>query len=472
MATPGLSSSVCSPRYPRRIYPLSPRDLSPEQLAVVFAMTSRRPEPFDQIAQQVTETKASEFHEKWVLGYGHASVAEHAVLHFAVENISRLACDALEDNRLASYTEKSSRFQVIPPDAFYTPPELDEHPELKAEFIDACHALFQAYHQMVPACVDYLKGIRPPHSGERESAYALRLRREATDSCRFILPAATLTNVGVTMNARTLEHAITKLLSSDLQEEREIGALLKEQARQITPTLVKYADASPYLQGLKKLFRDWSTPARPLVEPSSTVRLVYAEPHAEEKVLTALLYERAGRPYGEVAEEVWRLSTDERRAVWAEVLGRLGDFDTPPRALEMATVAFEFVLDYGAYREFKRHRMQTFIPQPLTVGLGYRVPRLVVEAGVGAVFRGAVDIAEKAWERVARWDPRVAQYLVTHAHRRRVVASMNLREAWHIFRLRTGPQAHFSLREAVEQALQLCQKEYPHIFGWFRQRTQ
>jgi len=93
----------------RRIYPLDPRELTEEQLAVVFAMTSRNPKPFDEIAKVVTAEKAADFHERWVLNYGHASVAEHAILHMAVENISRLACDTLEDNRLASYTEKSSR---------------------------------------------------------------------------------------------------------------------------------------------------------------------------------------------------------------------------------------------------------------------------------------------------------------------------------------------------------------------------
>ena len=105
-------------RFQRRIYPLDPREITEEELAVVFAMTSRRPEPFDQIRDIVTAEKAAAFHERWVLGYGHASVAEHAVLHMAVENVSRLACDTLEDNRLASYTEKSSRYQVLDQGAY------------------------------------------------------------------------------------------------------------------------------------------------------------------------------------------------------------------------------------------------------------------------------------------------------------------------------------------------------------------
>ncbi|MBT98135.1 MAG: hypothetical protein CL902_05865, partial [Dehalococcoidia bacterium] len=69
--------------YSRRVYPLDALELTEEQIAVAFAMTSRRPEAFDEIAKQVSEEKAADFNERWVLGYGHASVAEHAVIHLA-----------------------------------------------------------------------------------------------------------------------------------------------------------------------------------------------------------------------------------------------------------------------------------------------------------------------------------------------------------------------------------------------------
>jgi thymidylate synthase ThyX len=90
----------------RRIYLLDPKQLTPETIAVTFAKTSRSPKPFDSIAAELTEARSAEFHEKWVVGYGHASVAEHAVLHVALENVSRLAIETIEGNRLASYTEK------------------------------------------------------------------------------------------------------------------------------------------------------------------------------------------------------------------------------------------------------------------------------------------------------------------------------------------------------------------------------
>ena len=110
--------------FKRRIYRLSPRNISAETIAVTFAKTSRSPEPFDQIAAELDEEQSTEFSEKWIVGYGHSSVAEHAVLHLALENVSRLAIETIEGNRLASYTEKSTRYQQWDSSAFVIPPEI------------------------------------------------------------------------------------------------------------------------------------------------------------------------------------------------------------------------------------------------------------------------------------------------------------------------------------------------------------
>ena len=371
--------------YATRVYPLDAHDLTEEQIAVVFAMTSRRPEAFDEIALQVSQEKAADFHERWVLGYGHASVAEHAVVHLAVENVSRLACDTLEDNRLASYTEKSSRYQVMPPDYFYFPQELEGEPELGKLYQEACQQLFQGYRRFIDGCMDYLRRTNPQGEKERESPYNLRLRRLATDSCRAMLPAATLTNVGITVNARALEHAITKLMSSGLAEERALGLDLREQGQKIAPTLIKYADRNSYLERIPAVQQEMSNkyaskiPSAPLYESGagsdlpahetyvvdrsgtvqSEVRLVQWERQAEEKVTAALLYRQAGLSYEEVWARVLDMAPEARQDVIGQCLAGMGPHDAPVRELELVDYTFEFVLDYGAYREFKRHRMMS-----------------------------------------------------------------------------------------------------------------
>ena len=459
-----------------RVYPLLAGDadsgnLSEEEMAVVFAMTSRRPEPFDEIARQVTAQKASDFHERWVLGYGHASVAEHAVLHMAVEDISRLACDNLEDNRLASYTEKSSRYQVLPRHAYHLPEELPPQSEARRIYAQTCDYLLEAYHRMVERLADYLPEEMPQNQGESESAHRLRLRRVVTDNCRFLLPAATLTNVGLTANARTMEHLISKLLSADLQEERRLGEELKRKARQITPTLVKYADRNEYLEQVRQRQQNGAVQLKEEpAESSAEVTLEHWDTDAETKLATTLLFPFARLSYQQVWRRVEKMRPSVRRRVIADTLRRMGPHDSPPREFEVIDFTFGLTMDYGAYREFKRHRMQTCISQPLTVDNGYVTPPLIQRAGLEGQFREAMDKASQAFHALAPRHASVAPYLVTHAHKRRIMVKMNLRECYHLFRLRTQEQAHFSIREPMEQALRLAVEAQPELFRYMQLR--
>ena len=452
-------------------------ELTEEQIAVAFAMTSRRPEPFDEIARQVSQEKAADFHERWVLGYGHASVAEHAVVHLAVENISRLACDTLEDNRLASYTEKSSRYQLLPVGYFFEPAELQEQPGLGKIFQEACRELFQHYHRLVDGCIVYLQGIHPQREREGDSAYNLRLRRIATDSCRAVLPAGTLTNVGVTANARVLEHAISKLMSSELSEERDLGLELRTEGHTITPTLIKYAERNPYMAQAPTIqraatgrFGDGPTPGAgspvvgrgPVAMPG--VRLVAWSDRAEEKLAAALLYRQSHQPYEEVWRQALDMGAEERQELIRQCVAEMGPHDAPVREFELVDYTYEFTLDYGAYREFKRHRMQSYIPQTLTVEHGYGVPQLLVDATLDRQFVEAIGQAEKAYRRLYEFSPLVAQYLVTHAHYRRILTKLNLRECYHLFKLRTSDLAHFAIRDPMIQAMKLAVETHPGLF--------
>jgi thymidylate synthase ThyX len=460
----------------RRIYPLDPQEISAEELAVVFAMTSRRPEPFDQIQEIVTAEKAADFHERWVLGYGHASVAEHAVLHMAVENISRLACDTLEDNRLASYTEKSSRYQILEPGNYYIPAELASKTTLRKLFIQTCDLLFGTYKSLMSMTLKYLSQAEPRRDGEREGAYALRIRRRAVDSCRFVLPAATLTNLGVSMNARSMEHAIQKLLSSDLQEEQAIGQLLKDQGRRITPTLVRYADRNEYLiftRSAREAYVSIKSPSSDNVGGDACIqtRLVSYDPQAQARMVAGLLYRHSGLSYKEVWEYVQEMSDADQEEVVHTALQHLGPHDTPLRELELVEYVLEFLMDYGAFREFQRHRMQTTIPQPLTTDLGFVMPPLLREAGLEDHFLEAMDTSATTYKRLAALSQHVAGYVATHAHRRRLVSKMNLRELYHMVKLRTQPNAHFTIQIAANQALELVHEVHPLLTHYIQLRT-
>lgn len=443
----------------RDIYLLSPKEYSPETIAVAFAKTSRSPESFREIAAGLTDEKSAQFHEKWVVGYGHASVAEHAVLHLAIENASRLSMEAIESNRLASYTEKSTRYQKWDPDAFHIPAELDGHP-LRDEYIATCRMLFETYAAALEPVRAVVQQTVPQREGEKDEAWDRRIRSQYVDVCRFLLPASALANVGITANGRVLENAIRKWRSHPLAEVRGIGETVKEVAQAEIPTLVKYAEPVEYLietghdlghrahreNRRKATSEDWCT-------------LVDYERDGEERILASALYRFGNMSYSEALGAV--RSSPECGSLAEAMLSRLGRHDIPLRELEYASYTFDLVMDQGAYAEFKRHRMMTQTPQALTAALDYVTPRRIVAAGLEPDYRRAMDAAANLWQKLADWNPQVAQYGVPNGFNRRVLARFNLREAFAFCQLRSAPNAHFSIRKIAERVAQEIQRVHP-----------
>jgi thymidylate synthase ThyX len=444
----------------RRIYLLSPKDLPPETIAVTFAKTSRSPKPFDEIAAELTDEKSSRFHEKWVVGYGHASVAEHAVLHLALENISRLAVETVEGNRLASYTEKSTRYQQWDPDAFYIPEELDGHP-LRERYIQACRVLFDTYQMGIPKLKAFFQNQLAQAADESEKAFDRRVSTAAIDVCRFLLPAASLANVGVTINARALEYAICKMLSSPLAEVRRIGEELLRVGRLETPTLIKYAACNQYMLSIREKAEDAAGALSP-VGPGNDFDLIAYNPQGEDEVLAAILFRFGGDlDFKACLAHVRGLDVAGKKALAAEVMGSRGAFDQPPREFEYAQLTFEAVMDQGAYFEFKRHRMMTQTPQALTAELGYSVPKAIEDAGFAEAYHEAMDAAFEVYDALAGWNPDVASYLVSNGYNRRVLFTLNLREVFNFVRLRAAANAHFSIRRVAQHMVEAICEIYP-----------
>ncbi len=450
----------------REIYLLSPRALSPETIAVAFAKTSRSPESFRTIAAELSDEKSAQFHEKWVVGYGHASVAEHAVLHIAFENVSRLAIESIEGNRLASYTEKSTRYQRWGSDDFTIPPELEEHP-LRDEFVDTVRLLFKAYAESLEPVRTLIFKRFPRRENEKDEAWDRRIRSKYVDVCRFLLPAAALANVGMTANARVLENMIRKMLSHELEEVRQIGEKVKEVSKAETPTLVKYADAVPYLAETIKEFVNRKSE---FVNRKSGewCTLIDFDRDGESKVLAAALYRFGEMAYADALRYIKGLNAAELERLAESLLGRLGKFDVPLRELEYCTYTFDLVMDQGAYAEFKRHRMMTQTPQRLTTRLGYATPLLITEAGFGSAYEAAMESASRMYEKLHSFNPSVAQYIVPNGFNRRVLAEFNLREAFAFCQLRSAANAHFSIRRVAQKMYEEMKRVHPLLTKYMK----
>jgi thymidylate synthase ThyX len=451
----------------RDIYLLNPKELSPEVIAVAFAKTSRSPESFREIAAGLTDEKSAEFHDKWVVGYGHASVAEHAVLHLALENISRLAIEAIESNRLASYTEKSTRYQVFDRDAYHTPANIavSQYVDL---YRDTIHLLFDTYFASIEPVRTVILKKYPRHAGENEKRYEGRIRSKWIDNCRYLLPTATLANVGMTANARVLEHAISKLMSHSLEEVREIGVEMKRVAQGEVPTLVKYANRSEYLA---KQMRNVNFGMRNEDASREAVRLVDYDRDAEVKVVAAYVYRVGGIDFEQALAQAAAMAAEQRAEIIGAMLADRGEFDVPLRELEHTTLTLDCVMDQGAYFDVKRHRIMTQTAQPLTVDLGYALPQAIAEAGFAAEYDRAMQAAAQAYHEIAPQFPHEAAYIVPNAYNRRVLLTLNLRELFHFAHLRGAPNGHFAYRRIAIKAYEMAQATYPAFAPFMRCET-
>ena len=433
----------------RKIYLLDQKKLNPETIAVTFAKTSRSPNTFNEIAAKLTDEKSARFHEKWVVEYGHASVAEHAVLHIAIENISRLAVETLESNRLASYTEKSSRYQVWDETNFYIPPELEGQP-LKKLFLSTCKMLFSIYKKSLPVLEKKAVQRINRQVGESEMNWRRRVHSSCVDACRYYLPAASLANVGMTINARALEHALRKMLSHPLQEVQAIGNEIKSIAQSKLPTLVKYVKEIPYLTEMHQFMGKISyTQNDDRQQQKDWCYLIDFDPDYEKHILVAMLYRFGELDYAQAVNTFNHFLPKEKQRIVKTLLGNLREHDIPLRELEYSWFVFDIILDQGAYFEFKRHRMMTQTPQRLTARLGYVIPKLITTAGLEEQYCQVMHEVQRVYEEIYAFNPEVAAYIVPNSFNRRMLAAFNFRTALHLIKLRSAANAHFAMRRVA-----------------------
>lgn len=444
----------------RRIYVM--KGLSPEVVAVTFAKTSRSPKPFDEIARELTEEKSSQFHERWVVGYGHSSVAEHAVLSIAIENVSILATKVIEDNRLASFTEKSTRYQAFDRNRYHKPKKIMASALAKL-YVDTADFLMDNYLDMLSKMTSLLEKKYPAGADEPENMYQMRIKNLALDSCRYMLPAATLTNLGMTINARNLEYAIVKLLTNPLEEMQEIGEEIKNEALTVTPTLVKYTAFNKYFAETSQQMLNLSQSLLAIKRAKNQdgAVLVDYDKGAEDKLVTALLYRFSKYPYNQIKKIVKKMSPESKAKVIDEALNRLGKFDRPLRELEHIYYTFDILIDYGAFRDVQRHRMCTQTNQDLTIEHGYIIPNEIVEAGLKEQYEKSMKKAAKAYKEIIKELPSHAAYIVPLAYKKRTLFTWNLRSLFHFIKLRSGKTGHESYRKLAQQMYDIIAQKQP-----------
>ena len=441
--------------------------------------------------------RGKEFYSKILSEYGDDSVAELGEAQLAVEWISNIAAKKIEDGRIGlSYLEKSSRY--IPFDKkvgnkynYYRDERI-----LKSKYadlyIESCDNAFDVYSKSIDLMQKFISEIEPiddfvyfdsisisekpfsklTNKQDIESAkkvYKSTVRSRALDILRNLLPAATLTNLGITGNGRAFEYLLTKLYCSELTELRNLASLLNSELDCVIPSFIKRVNEKhgKSLQlfitntnrEISKLTDNYLGNLQPDYSPQDVRLIDYTDSKdALVKVVSAILYENAhGQSLYDIIKLVESFTQEKiKEIIFAYTKFRGNRRHRPGRAFEMVEYLFEMFTNFGMFRDLHRHRILTIERQLLSTKHGYDIPKEVIYSGIEKDFKDCMYLSDNVYRKLAKTMPYEAQYAVNFAYKYPYFIKINLRELYHMVELRTIAQGHPDYRY-------ICQEIYKKV---------
>jgi thymidylate synthase ThyX len=429
--------------------------------------------------------RAAQLYERIFLGYGDDSVAQLGGAHVACEWVSNVLTKVLQRPRLAAYLEQSTRYIA------YDTPMTGGDParpryryyrdqDLGPGYASAMDELFSIYAVALPRVVAWAEAKYPRAPEEPEAAHRRAVKAKALDLLRGLLPAASLSHMGIYATGQTYEQLILHLMAHPLPEARRYGAMILEAVQAVMPSFVarvprpdRGGEWIGYLQQRAEAGARWARRLG-LVDDAGeeggaagpSVRLLSVSGD-EDELLAALLFEATTRSEDEVRTTVSGLGEAERAEMLRELVGaRSNRRHRPGRGFEALRYRFEIVADYGAFRDLQRHRMLTVQWQTLGPELGAGVPEQVDEAGVGDEYRRALEISHRAYdELVSAGLPSAAPYALCLGYRLRFILDLNAREAMQLIELRSGREGHPSYRAVAHEMHAQIAAVHPAVAG-------
>ncbi len=412
--------------------------------------------------------RAAGLYERVFMGYGDDSIAQVGGAHVACEWVSNVLTKVLQRGRLAAYLEQSTRYipydRPLPESAggghrFY------RDDELGGEYAAGMEELFAIYSRSL-AQVREWAAERWPRGDEPEAAWERSIKAKALDLLRGLLPAATLSHVGIFASGQAYEQLLLRMLASPLPEARHFATMILEELKKVMPSFVARVERPDrggewvsYLERRRETAERWVSRIgldRPEGSSAPSVELIDVE-GTEDDLIAASLFESGGTSERAILDRVRALPPDEQAEMIADLAGdRLNRRHRPGRGWEAVRYRFEIVSDYGGFRDLQRHRMLTCQWQRLSPDLGAGIPDEVREAGAGAEYERALEVSRAEYERLAAAGlADAAPYALCLGYRIRYLLDLNAREAMHLIELRSGREGHPTYR-AVAQAMHEC----------------
>lgn len=441
------------------------------------------------------EQKLDELIERILIQYGDDSVQELEYASVLFNSVSNLAAKMIEDRRLGAYIEQSSRYVLytqkdpITDSWYYYRPEAILSSSLKGQYIEIMDACFELYAELADKLEEYYKTLKPINDveyaikpndakkykfAELESKKEQRLfkrthtfdiRTRACDTARVMLPAATLTSLGMVANGRTFEHLLKRLYSSNYAEFKNIGTKLHDTLNRVIPKYVKRANPEGvafWMKNEKEIREDIAQYIPTAVQAVGVIdevrlhevpALITQADQSMVHTLAAVYFPFTKTDYATLVQKINELDPAMRMQLMSRAVGqREGRRDRVMRGFEHGyDITTEIVSDFGVFRDLHRHRMCTLQWQRPTPHIGFELPDDIEQIGMADKCRELAQRVAHLYDAISHQvDEFTAEYVVLFGHKIRFMIGMNLREAQHLLELRTVPQGHPNYRRVCQ----------------------
>lgn len=437
--------------------------------------------------QSLAVTKAQNFYDRILDGYGDDSIGELGSAHVAFENITMLGAKIIEDARIGgSPLEKSTRYvyfdQKVDDKYLYYREDLIMASAYKNLYTETCDMLFKTYGELIPKLSTEIAKSFPHDPAISKGAYNAALRAKVLDCLRGLLPASALTNMGVFGNGRFFETLLQKMGVSNLSEMSELAKNAQVELAKVIPSFVRRSEENhrhniafakfkmSMDQDLEKVSSHYESDIKMPENPGTpTVKLIRHSENAPLDVAAALVFPYSNSSLEDIKEKLKNASSNEIYSILEKSFAhRENRRHKSPRALEHAEFTFEITADFGIYRDLQRHRMLTQDRQLLSCELGYYTPPEIVGTEMEEPYHKALHEAKQAYDLIAKDLPEEAQYIVPMAYNIRWYFHVNLRALQWLCELRSQPQGHISYRQVAQEMCHQVIMAHPEFKGFFQ----
>ncbi len=408
-------------------------NVTPETLSAAYARISRSPKRITQLRKDaIAEVdRARKSNQSIIFEMGHSSVAEHAVFNFDLIGVSRYLAEWIQRTRLASFTEKSQRYVTLEGD-YVTPDEI-KGTELEAQFHELIRKQNQLYFDLFETQREQLQ-LAGFEGKKRE------LDGAAKEDARYVLSLATESQMGMTINCRSLQRMLRRLDRVNLAEARQLKEKLEAAAREIAPSLIRYTDSDDFEKTLPERIPSIVSQA-----PGETLVLVDASDHIDERVLAGVMFEELGGDYRVMLEAVVSWSDAEKAVAFENLFRGLKPYSVMPRGFEAADFMFQVKASSSCYAQWKRHRTSTIL-------FSGRLDSFVIPPSYGdgtliTQFKNVMGESADFARKLRDVNRLLGDYALTNAHEVSFLFKANLRELYHFSRLRSDNHAQWEIRE-------------------------